>query len=220
VAITLAEPREHRLLKAIERVTGQRIAVEKIPTVADLQARRLELTRSALQESLLSDDLGDHLDRYRVVVETLTDQFDVMDVALAAVKLAHDATAGDAGDTDQAEIPQPAGERVPRPDRDRRAGRSTDGRSIGGATTWLYLGLGRSAGVRPQDLVGAIAGESRLTGHDVGAIEIADRFSLVEVPEAAAEEVIAALRGSTIKGRKTTVRREREPRNPRPARRK
>ena len=53
VAITLAEPREHRLLKTIERVTRQRITVEKVPTVADLRARRLELTRAALHESLL-----------------------------------------------------------------------------------------------------------------------------------------------------------------------
>jgi ATP-dependent RNA helicase DeaD len=57
--------------------------------------------------------------------------------------------------------------------------------------------------------VGAIANESRLKGRDIGTIEIADRFSLVEVPEAAADEVIAALRGSTIKGRRATVRRER-----------
>src|SRR5204863_3600660 len=44
VAITLAEPREHRLLKNIEQLTRQKIAVEKVPTVADLRARRMELT--------------------------------------------------------------------------------------------------------------------------------------------------------------------------------
>jgi ATP-dependent RNA helicase DeaD len=186
VAITLAEPRELRLLKAIERVTKQRIGVEQVPTVADLRARRLELTRAALQESLLTDDL----ERFRVVIETLTDEFDLMDVALAAVKLAHEAGGG----IDEEEIPQPA---VSRPGR--------DGRSV----ARLFFGIGRNAGVRPQDLVGAIAGESRLSGRDIGSIEIADRFSLVEVPESAADEVIAALRRSTIKGRKPTVRRER-----------
>jgi ATP-dependent RNA helicase DeaD len=76
--------------------------------------------------------------------------------------------------------------------------------------TRVFLGVGRSAGIRPQDLVGAIAGESSLSGRDIGGIEIADRFSLVEVPESAADEVIAALRHSTIKGRKATVRRERD----------
>ena len=66
MAITLAEPREHRMLKTIERVTGQRIAIEKVPTVADLRARRLELTRAALRESLLRATTST---AFRVVVE-------------------------------------------------------------------------------------------------------------------------------------------------------
>jgi ATP-dependent RNA helicase DeaD len=63
--------------------------------------------------------------------------------------------------------------------------------------------------MRPQDLVGAITGESQLTGREIGAIEIQDRFSLVELPLEAADAVIAALRGSTIKGKRATIRRER-----------
>ena len=73
----------------------------------------------------------------------------------------------------------------------------------------LFVGAGRTAGVRPQDLVGAITGESPLSGGDIGAIEIADRFSLVEVPETAADAVITALRGTTIKGKRPTIRRDR-----------
>jgi ATP-dependent RNA helicase DeaD len=57
--------------------------------------------------------------------------------------------------------------------------------------------------------MGAIAGEARISGRDIGAIEIADKFSLVEVPEGSADGVIAAMRGVTIKGKKVTVRRER-----------
>jgi ATP-dependent RNA helicase DeaD len=209
VAITLAEPREHRMLKTIERLTGQRIAMEKIPTIADLRTRRLELTRAALRESLLEDEL----DRFRAVVEQLTDEFDVMDVALAAVKLAHEA-GGVEIDEDE-EIPEVA-PRADRPDASIQArpairGTGPDRRRTGpgGETTRLYVGMGRAAGIRPQDLVGAITGESSLSGRDIGAIEIADRFSLVEIPLPAATEVIAALRGTLIKGRKATVRRER-----------
>jgi ATP-dependent RNA helicase DeaD len=207
VAITLAEPREHRMLKTIERVTGQRITIDKIPTVADLRTRRLELTQAALRESLLEDDL----DPFRVIVETLTDEFDIMEVALAAVKLAHEA----AGPTteDEQEIPQVAvrAAREGRPDSDRRGAdrRGGGGRPRSGNTTQVFVGLGRRAGVRPQDLVGAITGETGISGRDIGSIEIADRFSLVEVPQGIADEVIAGLRGSTIKGRKATVRRDR-----------
>ncbi|GAA4349886.1 DEAD/DEAH box helicase [Angustibacter luteus] len=217
VAITLAEPREHRMLKTIERATRQKISMEKVPTTADLRARRLELTRAALYESLLEDDL----DRFRVVVETLTDDFDVMQVALAAVKLAHEATSG-GSDDDEPEIPEasvPAGDAGRRP-----AGRAGAAGASGGAGSSgprgrsapgegrarLYISLGRAAGIRPADLVGAIAGESRLTGRDVGSIEITERFSLVEVPASAADEVLEALRATRIKGRKVTARRDRD----------
>jgi ATP-dependent RNA helicase DeaD len=228
VAITLAQPREHRMLKAIERVTRQPIAIEKVPTVADLRARRLEATRDALGE-LLSED-ADALDAYRVVVESLGDEHDLMQIALAAVKLAHRASSGGA-EADEAEIPEAAapprerpghrGDR-PQPPRERSrpehrgGGAKPDARpprrgpaepSVG--MTRLFVGAGRERGIRPQDLVGAIANEAGLTGRQIGAIEIADRFSLVEVPEAAADHVVSALRGRMIKGKKTTVRRER-----------
>ena len=207
VAITLVEPREHRMLKTIERATKQRISVERLPTVADLHARRLELTRAALRESLLEDDL----DRFRVVVEPLTEEFDLLEVALAAVKLAHEASGAAADEEDIPEVTV-APDRGPSGPasaaRPRRPG-GGPGRPAGAGTTRLYIGAGRAAGVRPQDLVGAIANESRLSGRDIGAIEIADRFSLVEVPESAADDVIAALRATTVKGKKVTARRER-----------
>jgi ATP-dependent RNA helicase DeaD len=198
-AITLAEPREHRMLKAIERLTRQRITLEKVPTVTDLRARRLELTRTALQASLESDDL----DRFRVVIDSLTDEFDIETVALAAVKLAHEAAGGD---VDEEEIPSVARDVRAENKRDRPAkGRPANG----GAVARLFFGIGKRAGLRPQDLVGAIAGESGLSARDIGAIQITDRFSLVEVPEAAADMVISALQRSTIRGRKPAVRRER-----------
>ncbi len=78
-----------------------------------------------------------------------------------------------------------------------------------GGVTRLFVGAGRAAGMRPGDLVGAITNEAGLRGGDIGAIQIADGFSLVEVPEAAAEHVIGALRAATIRGVKVTVRRER-----------
>jgi ATP-dependent RNA helicase DeaD len=199
VAITLAEPREHRMLKTIERLTGQRIEVEKVPTVADLRARRLELTRAALEESLLEDEL----DSFRVVVETLTDEFDVMDIAAAAVKLAHETLRG-GEDGDETDIPQVA-LRPDRPDKPKK--RQPRGAAQG--MTRLFVGVGSSAGIRPQDLVGAITGETDLTGADIGAIQITHRFSLVEVPDDRVDTVIAGLRGTHLKGRRPTIRRER-----------
>ena len=210
-AITLVEPREHRMLKTIERSTGQPIRTEKLPTIADLRARRLAVVRAALSESLLKDD---DLDSFRAVVESLGAEFDLFEVALAAVKLAHGMSGAphEEEELPEAELPsaddrRKAGGRAQR----RPAGRAQRRRPATGGTTRLFVGTGRSAGVRPRDLVGAITGESHLSGRDIGAIEIADRFSLVEVPESAADDVVAALRQASIKGKRAAVRRERYP---------
>ncbi|MEO8695893.1 MAG: helicase-related protein, partial [Acidimicrobiales bacterium] len=203
VAISLVEPREHRMLTTIERVTKQKIIVEKLPTLADLRTRRLELTRAALREILLSDDM----ENFRVVVESLADEFDVMNVALAAVKLAHEATAGGDEDDEIPEVKPPTADTGRRRGDDNRGARNR--RSSTGDMTRVFIGAGRVAGIRPQDLVGAIAGETALSGRDIGAIEIADRFSLVEIPAASVDDVIAALKATRIKGKKPTIRRER-----------
>jgi ATP-dependent RNA helicase DeaD len=214
-AITLAEPRQHRLVKTIERATKQPITIEKLPTVANLRARRLELMRTALRECLLKDD---DLNAFRSVVGPLGAEFDPYEVALAAVKLAHEAsgTSREEEEIPAVEIP-PAEDRrdgrkaKPRDQRQATGRDQRQGRRATAGTTRLFVSTGRSAGVRPQDLVGAITGESYLSGRDIGAIEIADRFSLVEVPESAADDVVAALRRTSIKGRSATVRRERHP---------
>jgi ATP-dependent RNA helicase DeaD len=227
VAITLAEPREHRMLKSIEHATKQKIEIAQVPSQADLRARRMELTRAAVREALLEDQF----DAFRAVVESLSDEFDVMNIALAAVKLAHQANNADTDEAEE-EIPPVAIGGDDRADRKRgglpphapkggkfrkdAAPRGGGGGGGGGgnnrsdgAMARLFIGAGRQAGIRPQDLVGAIAGEAGLVGREVGAIEIADHFSFVEVPESRADQVIAALRATQIRGKKVTVRRDR-----------
>lgn len=209
-AITLVEPREHRLVRSMEAVTKQKIEIAPVPTVADLRARRLELTRASLRERLLAGNL----EQARVVVESLAAEFDVLDIAAAAMQLAH-AAAG--GEGDDKEIPAtgatPAGDRPG----DRRPLKPARGRvptersrsDDDGNMVRLFVGAGRQAGIRPGDLVGAITGETGLDARAVGAIEINDKFSLVEVIADRAEDVIAALRGTKLRGLKVTVRPER-----------
>jgi len=229
VAITLAEPREHRLLKNIEQLTKRKIEVARVPTVADLRTRRLELVRASLRETLLAGEL----ESYRVVVESLADEFDPMDVAMAAVKLAQEAVGPDESGEEIPDVPAhlegPPRGRDTRGGTGARGGKSSAGRdkaSEGGRAgkggrsarggpgvspghTRLWVGAGRNAGIRPQDLVGAITGEAGIRGGEVGAIEITDNFSIVEVREDVAGHVVDALRGSSLKGRKVTVRLDR-----------
>jgi ATP-dependent RNA helicase DeaD len=209
VAITFFEPREHRLLKSIERTIGTRLELGRIPTIADLRERRLDLLRASLREAILEDGS----DRLRAVVEPLTAEFDLMDIALAAVGLAERRTTGDR--SEEAEIAPVSfvqTERPRKPARPSRAGRpaSTSATRAGDPWVKLHVGAGRRAGLRPNDLVGAITGETELTGASIGSIQIADSYATVEVPESAADAVVLALGAGTIRGRKVPVRRFRE----------
>jgi ATP-dependent RNA helicase DeaD len=194
VAITFVEPREHHLLRNIERITKQTIRVAKVPTVADLQARRLELTQAALREAILAEDR----EQFRVVVDALSDEFDLVDIALAAVKLYHQATVGEGADEPPAAAGAPTREPAERASRAVESGMAK-----------LFITAGREAGIRPQDLVGAISNEAGVTGKAIGAIQITDRYSLVEVAEDDAEKVIRALRNTKLRGKKVSVRRDR-----------
>ena len=208
-AITLVEPREHRLVRSMEAVTKQRIEIVPVPTVADLRAKRLELTRASLRERLLAGDL----EQTRVVVQSLAEEFDVLDIAAAAVQLAHAAAGGDGDDkeipvaTAPAAPPAGPGRRPLEPARGRVPGQKR--RPGDEDMVRIFVGAGRRAGIRPGDLVGAIAGESGLESRSIGAIEINDAFSLVDVPGDRAEDVITALRRTKLRGLKVTIRRER-----------
>lgn len=85
-----------------------------------------------------------------------------------------------------------------------------------GVRPWvrLFVSAGQRDNVRPGDLVGAITGEAGITGEEVGRIEIRDTFSIVEVAADAAERVIQALNGVTLKGRSLRVDYDRKPTQP------
>ena len=222
-AITLVEPREHRLLVNIEAAMKTRLERAAIPTVADLRERRLELLRAGIRERV---DEGD-LERYRAVLDPLAGEHDVAAIALGAIALLD---AAEARDDAEAEIapaflppdrpPRPAGpsrpvrvgvgERPARPPEGPARREVRPGLPAGESWVRLFVGGGRRAGIRPADLVGAITAEAGVPGSVIGAIQIADSFSLVDVSGAVVDQVIRALRGATIRGRTLAVRLDRD----------
>ena len=104
----------------------------------------------------------------------------------------------------------------PREEERRRPAR--DGVAADGVVR-LYIDTGRGDGVRPQDLVGAITGETGIAGRAIGAIEISDRFSIVEVAGEVAATVIEGLHGATIRGKKVKIRRDVDKAKPKAPRR-
>jgi ATP-dependent RNA helicase DeaD len=180
VAITLAEPREQRFLKNIGRLTKQEIEIGRLPSESDLRKRRME----ALKDTLKSRVAAGGLDEAREFIASLADELDVLDVAAAAILIA-----GEGSERAAAPSAEPAPAE----------------RGGGGAIRLLRLSVGKEEGIRPADLVGAIAGEAGISSSLIGAIKIHDDYSLVEIPEDVADDVVAALKRTKIRGNKVTV---------------
>ena len=212
VAITIAEPREQRMLHNIERLTKQKISFEKVPSVEALRAKQMELTTENLREALSLSDLA----VFDEVVDELAKEFSIAEIARAAIKLAHDA---EQSNVDEVEIPDLSVERPDRGSRRERdsfrdrehGGKRERGERFSGKTSRLWVSVGRKSGVRPADLVGAIANESGVPGRDIG-VRIFDSHSIVEVPASRAAHVIDSMRNTVIRGKRASVRHFKEDR--------
>ena len=242
MAIALVDPRHHRALRQIEGTTRQKIEILPVPTEAYLQARRLDTTLAAVRAQIAEGGL----EQARVVVDRLAQEFDVLDVAAAAIRLLHYDPAGPATtkvgrgkSTTTKEATETAGasldealaeaarrgsarpDRAPARDgREERGRKAREGerparptsrapRGAAGPRTSLHLNIGKEAGLRPADLVGAIAGEADVDSSVIGAIRIGDVSSTVDVPAALATRIMISLRNAKVRGRRVMVRKER-----------
>ena len=174
-ALTFVTPRERGLLKTIERLIGVKLKRMRIPSVADIAERRAQTFRDALRDTIAEG----HLEPYLMIVEQLGDDFDLAEVAAGAIKLALDEQLG-------ATTPE-------------------DGKASEDGMERLFVRAGRRDGVSARDLVGAIANEAGIPGRDIGAIDIYNNFSFVDVPRGYTQRVVDALSRSGVRGRRVAV---------------
>jgi len=207
VALSLVEPRERRMLAAIEKLVGGKIRVEQVPTVTDVRQMRQQRTRDAVEELLDDPEAQIRLDAHREILNEMLLGRDASELALAAFTLVHEATQGSADEEAEHDLTATLApeSRTSEPRSPKKKRESPDG-----PMTRLFISVGRKAGITPGDLVGAITGEAGLKGRDIGAISIHEMFSVVEVPSPQARKVIKSLQHAKIRGRKVTARFDRD----------
>lgn len=181
VAVLFVSPRERRMMQEIERFTGQRIMPMKMPTQADVAARRIALFKDSIRRSVAEGDL----DLYLSLVEELVEEgLDLAEIAAGAARLAR-------GDKPLEVEVEPEAASVPQ---------AEDG------MVRLFIAAGSWAGVRPGDIVGAIANEAGVPGKAIGSIDIYDRFTFVEIPSQYRDQVLERMANATIRGRPVQIR--------------
>ncbi|TLM97352.1 ATP-dependent helicase, partial [bacterium] len=182
IAMSFVIPREYRQLRLIEKMINTRIKREKLPSLADIFEHR----KDQITERLVNIIEEGQMDHYYSIVENLADEYNTMDIAAAALKIALDLE-------------------DPREEREEHS--ETDFGDTGAepGMVRLFMNIGREDEMRPQDIVRTIAEEAGIQGKTIGAIRIFDRFTFVEVPREAAERVMYSLDKNTIKGKRVHV---------------
>src|SRR4051812_43957110 len=188
-AITLVTPREVRWLRQIERTTRARIEPRRLPTLADVAERRREALKEQIRAVLTAEDDG--FSSYLDTINDLADEHDAAEIAAAILKLYAEET-GRTTTPEQQEDDIATFAAVAPPARGPRGE---------AGMVRLFLNVGRNQGARPQDFVGAIANEAGIPGRAIGAIDIFDDYTFVDIPREFVDRVLAAMRGARIKGR-------------------
>ncbi|MFH1715379.1 MAG: DEAD/DEAH box helicase [Elusimicrobiota bacterium] len=179
-AFTLTSGRDMYKLKNIQKYGKINLERRTVPSLKDVQERRISQYFEKVKNVLLTEDIT----KYTNMVEHIMgDHHTSLEVCGALIKMALNQQPSSGKEDDKGE---------------------KESKSCG-KTTRLFINVGKKQGVKPGDIVGAIAGETGISGRSIGQIELYDNFSFVEVPEDEADRVITTMKKKLIRGKQINV---------------
>ncbi|MFW6007486.1 MAG: DEAD/DEAH box helicase [Bacillota bacterium] len=186
-AVTLVVGKDIYKLRDIQKYTKTKIKRKEIPSLSDVEEAKFEKFIDSLSDYIKQE----HLEKYINLIENqLNDQYSSIEIAAALIKKSLE------NETDDQEI-----ENVNFGDTGAEPG-----------MVRLFVNIGKKDKISPRHIVGAIAGETGLAGKLIGAIDVYDNFTFVEVPREKGEEVLKIMKNNYIKGTKINI----EPAKPKP----
>ena len=197
-AILFIAPRERRMLSVIERATRQKIEQMVLPSTETVNNKRIADFKQKITDTLAVGELG----FMQGLVEQYRQEHDVpaVEIAAALAKIS-------IGDKSM----------LLSPDKDRGKGkiRKQPLRDVGAGAERYRIEVGHVHGVKPGNIVGAIANEAGLDGEHIGQIEIEAEFSLVDLPAGMPKDVFIDLKKVRVCGQPMKISRHGESGGPR-----
>jgi ATP-dependent RNA helicase DeaD len=231
-AFSFVTKRDMYQLKEIERYCKTKIERISVPTLEEIKMRRTDSVFEEIKDELASGSLDEmrEMIRTRLMAVNAANEQNVsnedamdseseqaavpaaevteLDIAAALLKRLL-AEANDVGTEEIREFTERREQRGRdgrRDERGRRDGRERKGaRRIDGNMTRLFLNVGKKQNIRRGDILGAIAGESKINGSHIGAIDMFDSYSFVDVPKEMAKEIIKHMKNAHIKGKRVHI---------------
>lgn len=189
-AVLFVTPREKHLLNSIERVSRQKLVESQLPSVDDVNDRRVEKFRESITEALNAPGI----ELFRKLIEGYERDHNVPTAEIAAALAVQSRGGGEFLMTEP-----PPEKRKERPARDDGPPRKSRDRNRDDLATYR-IAVGKRHKVGPGSIVGAIANEGGLHRSDFGHITIKMDHSLVELPAKLSRETLKKLEHTRISG--------------------
>ncbi|MDR1774474.1 MAG: DEAD/DEAH box helicase [Clostridioides sp.] len=197
MSFTFVFGKEMRKMKDIERYTKHKLIKHNIPTISDVEEKKVDAYFKELTETLEKGNLSKHIGWIDEFCEKV--DYSVVDIAAALLKLS-------LGEEIKQEIIEEKPYRERRDFGEKRNGGKKERRVYAEkGMVRLFINVGRNQRVQPKDIVGAIAGEAGIPGKLVGTIDIYDKYTFVEVPKRDAKTVLEKMKDIKIKGNKINI---------------
>ncbi|MCP4468397.1 MAG: DEAD/DEAH box helicase [Halieaceae bacterium] len=226
-AILFAANRERRLLRAIEKSTGNAIEKMELPTAEQVTNKRMGQFKQRITETLDTADL----ELFRKLVDEYQNEYGVpvIEIAAALGALAQgknplqDKAASDrkvekqrgksevdpAKDRSERKRNSKKAEREQQNQRRTSAQKVKKSRDNSGAPEIgmerFRLEVGETHGVKPANIVGAIANEADIDSEYIGRIEILEDYSIVDLPEGMPKSLFKHLKSVWVSGQKLQI---------------
>ncbi|HEY2464997.1 MAG TPA: DEAD/DEAH box helicase [Steroidobacteraceae bacterium] len=223
-AILFIAPRERNMLRAIERATRQVIEPMNLPSVDAVNTLRIAKFKQRITETIAKGDGN----LYRPVLEQLETEsgMALIDIAAALASLSQGSTPLLLAQKPErpADPQPPTRERESRREQTREAAPERHGRreerprKSGPAQMETFrIEVGSVHGIKPGNIVGAIANEADIEGVHIGRVDIREDHSYVDLPEGMPKEIFKQLQKVRVAGRELRISRvaEKPPKPPR-----
>jgi len=203
-AILFVAPRERKLLGNIEKATKQKVEQMDLPSTEVINNKRIARFKQNITDTLAAEELSFYsqlLEQYQV-----EHNVSAIEIAAALAKLVQ----GDVPLLMQQPPKKPKEHRedfAPRSDESpkrERKGKRPD--TVSGIDMEMYrIEVGHSHGVKPGNIVGAIANETGLDGEHIARIKIEDDYSTVELPSGMPKELFQELKNIRVAGQRLNI---------------
>jgi len=197
-AILFVTHREKRLLRSIEKSTGQTIEAMVLPGSQEVSSRRIENFRNRLVETLETENIS----KFKQLLSDLSTEqsLELLDVAAAMVFLLQQerplfpsmkALSAERPEKRERDDRPERKARVEHSDRKDRPKREHKNNFDADVPMEKYrLEVGREHGVQPKDIVGAIANEADIDSQFIGRIDIFESYTTVDLPSGMPRELL------------------------------